>query len=78
MILEQESTEVSLSGRLHLSSVRNQEKKSLFNVNTHTLDQTIVAVMEGYHLKGILTQSLTLDFIMRHVRKRKLFRDVLE
>ncbi|KAF9370642.1 cell separation during budding [Podila verticillata] len=26
-----------------------------------------VAVMEGYHLKGILTQSLTLDFIMRHL-----------
>ncbi|KAG0038620.1 cell separation during budding [Podila clonocystis] len=26
-----------------------------------------VAVMDGYHLKGILTQSLTLDFIMRHL-----------
>ncbi|KAG0316673.1 cell separation during budding [Podila horticola] len=26
-----------------------------------------VAVMDGYQLKGILTQSLTLDFIMRHL-----------
>ncbi|KAF9301534.1 cell separation during budding [Mortierella antarctica] len=26
-----------------------------------------VAVMDGYQLKGMLTQSLTLDFIMRHL-----------
>ncbi|KAG0082384.1 cell separation during budding [Podila epicladia] len=26
-----------------------------------------VAVMDGYNLKGMLTQSLTLDFIMRHL-----------
>lgn len=51
-----------------------ENKKSLFDVHTHTLcDQLIVAVMEGYNLKGMLTQSLTLDFIMRHVKKKKTF-----
>lgn len=47
-----------------------RERKSLFD-GTHTSLSflKIVAVMDGYQLKGMLTQSLTLDFIMRHVRK---------